>query len=73
MKPHTSAQEKTQVEKLSRPLIEKVAIIGAGLGGLAVAVALRKLGCDVQVYEKALLFSSGWWWLGIATKWFKFP
>ncbi len=53
MKPHTSAQEKTQVEKLSRPLIEKVAIIGAGLGGLAVAVALRKLGCDVQVYEKA--------------------
>ncbi|MBR8832617.1 MAG: FAD-dependent monooxygenase [Stigonema ocellatum SAG 48.90 = DSM 106950] len=41
------------MEKLSRPFIEKVAIIGAGLGGLAVAVALRKLGCDVQVYEKA--------------------
>jgi salicylate hydroxylase len=33
--------------------IKKVAIIGAGLGGLAVAIALRKLGCDVQVYEKA--------------------
>ncbi|MDJ0799494.1 MAG: NAD(P)-binding protein [Calothrix sp. MO_167.B12] len=29
--------------------IEKVGIIGAGLGGLAVAVALRKLGYDVQV------------------------
>ncbi|RCJ19450.1 FAD-binding monooxygenase [Nostoc minutum NIES-26] len=42
-----------QIEKLSKPLIEKVAIIGAGLGGLAVAVALRKLGYDVQVYEKA--------------------
>ncbi|MFL9450691.1 MULTISPECIES: FAD-dependent oxidoreductase [Nostocales] len=38
---------------MSKPLIEKVAVIGAGLGGLAVAVALRKLGCDVQVYEKA--------------------
>ncbi|NEP09917.1 MAG: NAD(P)-binding protein [Symploca sp. SIO2C1] len=36
-----------------KPLIEKVAIIGAGPGGLAVAIALRKLGYDVQVYEKA--------------------
>lgn len=53
MKPHASAQEKTPIEKLSRPPIEKVAIIGAGLGGLAVAVALRKLGMDVHVYEKA--------------------
>ncbi|NEQ82512.1 MAG: FAD-dependent monooxygenase [Moorea sp. SIO2I5] len=33
--------------------MEKVAIIGAGLGGLAVAIALRKYGYDVQVYEKA--------------------
>jgi len=31
----------------------KVLIIGAGLGGLAVAIALRKLGYEVQVYEKA--------------------
>ncbi|MBR8838146.1 MAG: FAD-dependent monooxygenase [Stigonema ocellatum SAG 48.90 = DSM 106950] len=53
MKPYANAQEKTGIERLSRPFIEKVAIIGAGLGGLAVAVALRKLGYDVQVYEKA--------------------
>jgi salicylate hydroxylase len=53
MKPHASAQEKTQFEKLSKPLVKKVAIIGAGLGGLAVAVSLRKLGYNVQVYEKA--------------------
>ncbi len=33
--------------------IEKVAVIGAGLGGLAAAIALRKLGYDAQVYEKA--------------------
>ena len=53
MKPHASAQEKTQIKKLSQPLVKKVAIIGAGLGGLAVAVSLRKLGYNVQVYEKA--------------------
>ncbi|WGV27953.1 FAD-dependent oxidoreductase [Halotia branconii] len=35
------------------PVVEKVAIIGAGLGGLAVAIALRKQGIDTQVYEKA--------------------
>ncbi len=34
-------------------VVEKVAIIGAGLGGLAVAIALRKQGIDAQVYEKA--------------------
>ncbi|MBK1989947.1 FAD-dependent monooxygenase [Sphaerospermopsis aphanizomenoides BCCUSP55] len=38
---------------MNRRLSKKVAIIGAGLGGLAVAIALRKLGYDVQVYEKA--------------------
>jgi salicylate hydroxylase len=36
--------------------VNKIAIIGAGLGGLACAVALRKLGYDVQVYEKAKNF-----------------
>ncbi len=47
------SQTSTQQQQLCRPFIEKVAIIGAGLGGLAVAIALRKLGYDVQVYEKA--------------------
>lgn len=31
----------------------KVAIIGAGLGGLAVAIALQKKGINAQVYDKA--------------------
>ncbi|MBW4609229.1 MAG: NAD(P)-binding protein [Hassallia sp. WJT32-NPBG1] len=31
----------------------KVAIIGAGLGGLAVAITLHKQGINAQVYEKA--------------------
>ncbi|RUT02520.1 FAD-dependent monooxygenase [Dulcicalothrix desertica PCC 7102] len=42
---YTNTQEAIQVNK--------IAIVGAGLGGLACAIALRKLGYDVQVYEKA--------------------
>ena len=30
-----------------------VAIVGAGIGGLSCAVALRDAGCDVRVYERA--------------------
>ena len=47
---------KTQIEKLSKPIVEKVAIVGAGLGGLATAIALRKQGFDAHVYEKAQEF-----------------
>ena len=36
---------------MARPL--RVAIIGAGLGGLAAACALRQRGLDVTVYERA--------------------
>ena len=32
---------------------ERIAIIGAGLGGLACAIALHKQGSNVEVYEKA--------------------
>ncbi|NJM19060.1 MAG: NAD(P)-binding protein [Richelia sp. RM2_1_2] len=34
-------------------LIKNTTVIGAGIGGLAVALALRKQGIEVQVYEKA--------------------
>ena len=34
-----------------------IAIIGAGIGGLAVAAALRKTGRDVTVYEQAEAFA----------------
>src|SRR6186713_471716 len=33
-----------------------VAIVGAGMGGLAVAATLRRVGIDVQVYEQAARF-----------------
>src|SRR5262249_4588491 len=33
-----------------------VAIVGAGMGGLAVAATLRRVGADVQVYEQAARF-----------------
>lgn len=34
----------------------KVAVIGAGIGGLTAARTLRDIGCDVQVYEQARAF-----------------
>src|SRR4029077_7687109 len=34
-----------------------VAIVGAGMGGLAVAATLRRVGIDVQVYEQAVRFA----------------
>lgn len=52
--------------KLSKPIVEKVAIIGAGPGGLAAAIALRSQGIDVQVYEKAQEFRPAGTGLGLA-------
>jgi len=40
---------------MTKPL--KVAIIGAGMGGLATAAALRRVGIDVTVYEQASKFT----------------
>jgi 6-hydroxynicotinate 3-monooxygenase len=40
---------------MARPL--SIAIIGAGMGGLATAAALRRVGVDVTVYEQAAQFS----------------
>src|SRR3974390_3477935 len=34
-----------------------VAIVGAGMGGLATAAALRRIGIDVTVYEQATQFA----------------
>ena len=34
-----------------------VAVIGAGMGGLATAAALTRAGVDVQVYEQAARFA----------------
>src|SRR6202035_3817801 len=39
----------------SRPL--SIAIVGAGMGGLAAAAALRRVGIDVMVYEQASQFA----------------
>src|ERR1039458_8207500 len=40
---------------MTRPL--SIAIIGAGMGGLASAAALRRVGIDVAVYEQATQFT----------------
>ena len=44
------------VVALNRPAM-RVAIIGAGMGGLAAAAALRRVGIDAQIYEQASVFS----------------
>ncbi|MEH1892001.1 MAG: FAD-dependent monooxygenase [Nostoc sp.] len=53
-------------QKLSKPIVEKVAIAGAGPGGLAAAIALRSQGINVQVYEKAQEFRPAGTGLGLA-------
>jgi len=42
-----------QKMEFSGAVVENVTIIGAGLGGLATAIALRNQGINVQVYEQA--------------------
>ena len=34
-----------------------IAVVGAGMGGLAVAATLRRVGCDVELYEQASRFA----------------
>ncbi|MBD2412813.1 FAD-binding monooxygenase [Nostoc calcicola FACHB-389] len=53
-------------QKLSKPIVNKVAIVGAGPGGLATAIALQNQGIDVQVYEKAQEFRPAGTGLGLA-------
>ena len=53
-------------QKLSQPIVKKVAIVGAGPGGLAAAIALRSQGIEVQVYEKAQEFRPAGTGLGLA-------
>ncbi|WP_138501213.1 FAD-dependent oxidoreductase [Nostoc sp. PA-18-2419] len=57
---------KNLTQKLSKPIIKKVAIIGAGPGGLATAIALKSQGVDVQVYERAQQFRPAGTGLGLA-------
>ncbi len=40
---------------VSKPL--RVAIIGAGMGGLACAAALHRIGAQVTMYEQARIFA----------------
>lgn len=57
--------KKAPVENLSKPIVERVAIIGASPGGLATALGLRKQGFDVQLYEKAQEFRPAGTGLGL--------
>jgi salicylate hydroxylase len=65
METSTNQPQTNPIEKLSKPIVDKIAIIGAGPGGLATALALRKHGFDVQVYEKAKEFRPAGTGLGL--------
>lgn len=58
-------QEPALTQNSDKDKVEKIAIIGAGPGGLATAIALRNKGFDVQVYEKAQEFRPAGTGLGL--------
>jgi hypothetical protein len=43
---------------MTKPVVDKAVIVGGGLGGLAAAIQLRKIGIDVQVSWLAGYLSS---------------
>ncbi|KAG0589666.1 hypothetical protein M758_1G036300 [Ceratodon purpureus] len=43
----------------AKPLVDRVVIVGGGLGGLAAAIQLRKVGIDAQVYERGGRLTGG--------------
>ena len=53
MTTHPYTKTETQIREASNTIVQKVAILGGGIGGLATAIALRKKGIDAQVYEQA--------------------
>jgi salicylate hydroxylase len=58
-------QEQALTQNSDQHKVEKIAIIGAGPGGLATAIALRNKGFEVQVYEKAQEFRPAGTGLGL--------
>src|ERR1700687_6183269 len=38
---------------MPKPRLPKVAVIGGSIAGLSTGIALRCLGCDVQIYEQS--------------------
>ncbi|OUL28435.1 FAD-binding monooxygenase [Nostoc sp. T09] len=59
-------QEQALTQNSEKHKVAKIAIIGAGPGGLATAIALRNKGFDVQVYEKAQEFRPAGTGLGLS-------
>jgi NAD(P)H-nitrite reductase large subunit len=43
---------------MTKPVVDKAVIVGGGLGGLAAAIQLRKIGIDVQVSRLGWVYLS---------------
>ncbi|CAM6070925.1 unnamed protein product [Sphagnum tenellum] len=48
-----------EMDAIRKPVVDKAVIVGGGLGGLAAAIQLRKVGIDAQVYERSTRLSGG--------------
>ena len=46
------ATTKPKISRTASPRAKRVAVVGAGMGGLAAAIRLRLMGLDVEVFEK---------------------
>jgi ribulose 1,5-bisphosphate synthetase/thiazole synthase len=52
-----SKSEPRKAIRKGMPVKVSIAIVGAGMGGMAAAATLRAIGVDVQVYEQAKKFA----------------
>src|SRR5215208_6241303 len=53
---HHQGRHREEVGRMARQPLS-IAIVGAGMGGLAAAATLRQVGIDVQIYEQASRFA----------------
>jgi NADPH-dependent 2,4-dienoyl-CoA reductase/sulfur reductase-like enzyme len=56
-----SAGEAGEMDAIRKPVVDKAVIVGGGLGGLAAAIQLRKVGIDAQVWPLFLSSSFDPW------------
>lgn len=56
-----AAAAAVEIDTIRKPVVDKAVIVGGGLGGLAAAIQLRKVGIDAQVWPLFLSSSFDPW------------